>query len=146
MPVRSKQQSHLFTHRNSYPFSPSFNPTPTWCAEGKRTCSTYTNNCIPSYNTNALRHHWLGWAALPPIHLWPLGSLWGSWFIIHRTSQTSRERQPQAGRGLAGMNPFHYALDLRLQHSEANAGCSVNFFESSKVISLVRCAHRHTHI
>lgn len=58
-----------------------------------------TQTTIPSCNTNALRHHWLRWAAFPPIHLWPLGSLWGWWFIIHRRSQTCSQRQPQAERG-----------------------------------------------
>lgn len=61
----------------------------------------YTNNCIRSHNTNALRHHnWDGQLCPQSIC-----GHWGSWFIIHRRNQTSRERErdnPRLGLGGGG--------------------------------------------
>ena len=54
-----------------------------------------------------------------PVHLWPLGSLWWLWFIIHRRGQTSRERQPQAWLGEPALFILFWISELKTQMLEA---------------------------
>lgn len=55
----------------------------------------------------------------------------GSWFIIHRGSQTSRGRQPQARWDEAALFIMHWISDFKTR--KANAGCSVIFVRAVNV-------------